>query len=259
MIKVGLASYNFRQHVASDIPIHGQYVEPQNLKTQEYINTLDTWSDSHRMKLNEKKTKIMIINFTNKYQFTSRMKLRGSNIEQVREAKVLGTVISDDLSWTKNCSRIIKKCNMRLQLLRQVASFGTDKSMMKQIYTQVIRVILEGSCQVWRGSLTFKNRRDHERCQKLALKIICPTLSYKAAMVELNLDTLENRRQKLTTNFARFGQSHPKLKHLFTRNNKPHIMKTRKNRTYTVIANTNRLKNSPIMNMQRIINKTIHE
>ena len=61
MIKVGLASYNFRQHVASDIPIHSQYVEPQNLKTQEYINTLDTWSDSHRMKLNEKKTKIMII------------------------------------------------------------------------------------------------------------------------------------------------------------------------------------------------------
>ena len=148
---------------------------------------------------------------------------------------------------------------MRLQLLRQGASFGTDKFMMKQIYTQVIRVILEGSCQVWQGSLTERNRRDLERCQKLALKIICPTLSYKAAMIELNLETLENRRQRLTTNFARFGQDHPKLKHLFTRNNKQHNMKTRKNWTYSIKANTIRFQNSPILNMQRIINKTIHD
>ena len=31
LIAVGLASYNFRQHVPSDIPVHGQYVKPENL------------------------------------------------------------------------------------------------------------------------------------------------------------------------------------------------------------------------------------
>ena len=67
LITVGLSSYNFRNHVASDIPVHGQYVDSKNLKTQEYITTLDTWSEDHKMKLNEKKTKIMLINFTNKY------------------------------------------------------------------------------------------------------------------------------------------------------------------------------------------------
>ena len=55
LIAVGLASYNFRQHVASYIPVHGQFVSPENLQTQEYITTLDTWSGEHKMKLNEKK------------------------------------------------------------------------------------------------------------------------------------------------------------------------------------------------------------
>ena len=44
LITVGLSSYKFRNHVASDIPIHGQYVHTKNLKTQEYISTLNTWS-----------------------------------------------------------------------------------------------------------------------------------------------------------------------------------------------------------------------
>ena len=39
LITVGLSSYNFRQHVSSYIPIHGQFVAPENLKTQNYIST----------------------------------------------------------------------------------------------------------------------------------------------------------------------------------------------------------------------------
>lgn len=81
LITVGLSSYNFKNHVASDIPVRGQYVDPEHLTTQKYINTLDTWSDSHLMKLNQVKTKIMLVNFTKKYQFVSRLKLKGSNID----------------------------------------------------------------------------------------------------------------------------------------------------------------------------------
>ena len=147
LITVGLSSYNSRNHVACDIPVHGQYVHSKNLQTQEYITTLDIWSEDHKMKLNEKK--IMLINYRNKYQFTTRMKLKNNNIQQVKEAKMLGTILSDDLLWNKNCENIVKKCNARMQLLREAASFGTSKEIMKIIYVQIIRVILKGSCQVW--------------------------------------------------------------------------------------------------------------
>ena len=73
----------------------------------------------------------MLINFTQKYQFTTRVKLRGSNIEQVSKAKILGTILSDDLTWDAKCAKIMKECNMTMQLLRKVASFGTNQEIMK--------------------------------------------------------------------------------------------------------------------------------
>ena len=46
---VGLSSYNFRRHVASDILINGQFVAPENLKTQQYISILNWWSNEHNI------------------------------------------------------------------------------------------------------------------------------------------------------------------------------------------------------------------
>ena len=34
LINIGLCSYNFKQHVASNIPIHGQYIHNKDLQTQ---------------------------------------------------------------------------------------------------------------------------------------------------------------------------------------------------------------------------------
>ena len=144
---------------------------------------------------------------------------------------------------------------MRLQLLRVVASFGTDTHIMKLIYMQYIRVILEGSCQVWSGALTVRNKRDLERVQKLSLKIIIPSMSYKQSLTHLNLQTLDTRRKIFTTRFAKIARNHPKLRHLFTLNNRKHAMQLRKRKTYINHANTNRYMNSPILYMQQLLNE----
>ena len=72
---------------------------------------------------------------TNEHQFATRLTLCDTNIQQVSQFKVLGTILSDDLSWDANCAQIIKKCYSRMQLLRKVASFGTDPHIMKTIFT----------------------------------------------------------------------------------------------------------------------------
>ena len=87
---------------------------------------------------------------------------------------------------------------MRMQLLRVVASFGTEKEMLKQMYIQIIRVILEGSCPVWGGSLTSKNRKSLEGIQKKCLRIIHPNLNYGQAIKQLNIEDLQTRRTMLT-------------------------------------------------------------
>jgi len=126
---------------------------------------------------------------------------------------------------------------------------------MKLIYMQYIRVILEGSCQVWCGALTVRNKRDLERVQKLSLKIIIPSMSYKQALTHLILQTLNTRRKIITTRFAKIARIHPKLKHLFTHNNNIHKMQLRKKDTYMNHANTSRYMNSPILYMPKLLNE----
>ena len=49
-----------------------------------------------------KKTKSMIFNFSRKNQFTTKLNVNDTDIEVVNETKVLGTVITDRLTWDRN-------------------------------------------------------------------------------------------------------------------------------------------------------------
>ena len=89
LLNIGLSSYNFKNQVASDIPIEGKFVHKDNLKTQKYLNEINEWTENQKMLLSEEKTNSMIINFTNNHQFTTRMTLKDSNIQIVQKMKIL--------------------------------------------------------------------------------------------------------------------------------------------------------------------------
>ena len=56
---------------------------------------------------NQKKN--MIVNFTDGFQFHTRLKLNSQSIEVVKQMKVLGTIFTDRLSWNENSDSIVKK------------------------------------------------------------------------------------------------------------------------------------------------------
>ena len=58
------------------------------------------------MILNQKKTKVMIFNFTDKYKFTTNLDLNYETLELVKQAKHLRVMISYDLKWDKNTEYI---------------------------------------------------------------------------------------------------------------------------------------------------------
>ena len=68
LLSIGLSSYNFHRHVASDIPTNGYLIPNENLKTQEYLNKINGWTLDNKMVLNKKKCQGMIFNFTKEYQ-----------------------------------------------------------------------------------------------------------------------------------------------------------------------------------------------
>ena len=95
------------------------------------------------MLLSEKKTKSMIINFSNNNKFITRLELNGSNIEIVNKMKILGTTITDTLSWDDNCQEIISKVNQRMLLLKGTYAFGATKKEMVHLWILYCRSVLE--------------------------------------------------------------------------------------------------------------------
>ena len=129
---------------------------------------------------------------------------------------------------------------------------------MVHIWVIFCRSILEQSCVVWGTSLTQENKDDLERTQKALAKLILREKykNYDNALLLLNLETLEKRRQDLCLKFAKSGSKSDILCDLFPMNDKTHNMQTREDDKFKVkFANTNRLKHSSIITMQNMLNE----
>ena len=184
--------------------------------------------------------------------------MNGEKLEVIDSTRLLGTIITNNLSWDPNISDIVKRSNARMELLRKLDGFGVPKEDMKLIYILFIRSLLEQSAVVWHSSLNQENIDDLERVQKSALKIILKQnyKNYKHALTILELDTLYDRREQLCLNFALKCLKHPKFKNMFPENVKQHEMKTRKIDKFKVqLALTKRLQKSPITYMQKLLNE----
>ena len=255
---VGISSFNIKQQIPSDIPNHNQYIPPENLQTQEWLNAINDWTMKHKMMINEKKTKTMIFNYTENYQCMTRLKFNNVPIHVINSTRLLGTILSNDLSWDLNTSALVKKANARMELLRKVASFGTGVEDLRTVYIVYIRSLLEQSATVWHSSLAEENRSDLERVQKSAVKVILGNdyTDYQKALSKLDLENLNDRRDILCRNFALKSTKNPRTKKMFPVNEKAHTMKSRKPEKFKVFhANTSRFQNSSIIYMQKLLNE----
>ena len=257
LLTVGLSSFNLKQQIPNDIATHNQYISPDNLQSQEWLDAISSWTDNQKMKINKKKTKTMIFNYTDKYQFSTRLNIDGEPIEVIDSTRLLGTIITNDLRWDLNTSHIVRKSNARMELLRRVATFGTSVDDLRNIYILFVRSQLEQSAVVWHSSLTEQNRNDLERVQKSALKVILGEKyqSYNKALRELNLETLEERRKSLCLKCAKKCLTNEKNQQMFPLSKKIHSMETRKPEDFEVqYAKTDRLKNCAKIYMQNLLN-----
>ena len=230
----------------------------ENLRTQDHLNKINTWTADKKMKLNVSKTKNIIFNFSKNNQFSTEVKLDGEVIETVNETKLLGTVITNDLSWKRNTDRIVKESNKRMVFLHKLSRFTQNKNDLRKIYILQIRSKLEQSAVLWHSSLTQKCESNLERVQKSALKIILGDkyVSYENALKVLKLQSLKERREELCLKFARKCLEVPKFEKMFPRNHNDHDMEKRGSEAFQVKRGlTERLRRSAIPYMQRLLNE----
>ena len=262
IMSIGIASYDFKMHVASDIPTNGYIIPNANLRSQEYLDKICKWTSNNKMVLNRKKSKAMIFNFTRDHQFTSRTTMENVNIDVIKQTKLLGVMVCDNLSWDSNTAYLVKRANARMRLLHKLVEFCIPQSDLINIYVLYVRSILEQSCQVWHSSLTLENFQDLERVQKTALRIILKDdyISYSNALEITGLSTLFERRSKLCLKFAKSSLKHQEMKNMFPLNPVSYDVETRFREKFKVAqSRTERHKNSAIPYMQRLLNTKLNK
>ena len=144
-----------------------------------------------------------------------------------------------------------------MQLLHRASNFTSNVQDLKSIYLTYIRSVLEQSAVVWHSGLTVKNRRDLERVQKAAVRVILKTkyTTYKEGLRKLKIETLDQRREQLCLKFAQNCLKNEKVRNFFPKKKNIHQMKKRKGQQFVINkTNTKRYKRSAIPYMQNLLN-----
>ena len=83
--------------MASDIGTNKKFLSNENILSQQYLNRIETWAGDMKMKLNVKKSNVMVFNFTEDYQFNTRLYLENTLLEIITEYTEYGTGHYDNI------------------------------------------------------------------------------------------------------------------------------------------------------------------
>ena len=224
-------------------------------RVYEQLSQTVTYAETNEMKLNLRKTKLMLFNPCHSIELTPQFSILDNEIEVVSETRLLGLQISNNLKWNSNTHLMVSKATKRLWILRRLKVLGANQKALLDVYVKQVRCILEFGAPAWQGSITTAEKYDIERVQKIAVHIILGRKynSYKDALQTLNLESLEDRRIRLCLKFALKAEVHPKFKHWFKEQHRPYNTRC-KTKYKEPHAMHSRYAKSPIAYLTKLLN-----
>ena len=127
------------------------------------------------------------------------------NLEFLTEVKLLGVMITNNLSWQCNTDYICQKAMKKMWILRSMKKSGLSYKELLDAYCKEVRSILELAVPVWHSGLTKKQQSQIERIQKVALTIILGEnySSYDVACTLAEMEPLGSRRENMCLKFIK--------------------------------------------------------
>ena len=241
---------NFHARTGHALPAEKSNVYKQLISTNQY-------AEKNEMKLNFKKTKLMIFNSGRNMDFMPDMNIDGHEIEVVEEMRILGLVIRSDMKWSSNSEHIVVKAFHRLWVLRRLKPLGASNHDLLDVYIKQVRSILELAVPAWHSGLTLGETADIERVQRAAMQIILGSgfTTYRAALKHFGLETLQARRVLLCKKFGKKAVKHPKHDKWFVPNTRTTITRQEQPKYCPVICKTKRFEQSPLSYLTSLLNK----
>ena len=235
-----------------------KHILPAGSILQNNLNRIESFTSINLMKINEKKSKLMMFNKSKKYDFPPEFAFsNGEFLECIEETKLLGIILNSSLRWDSNTANMVTRAMSKMWLLRRMKLLNLEPQLIFDYFTKEVRPLVEQGVVDWNSGLTKAQRSDLERIQKVALKIILGDeyTSYDNACNYFNIGELNDRRLQLCTNFAvklfksdrrpEFFQ--PPDNSLNTRNDKPLVKEN--------TCRTKRCFNAPHNYLSRLVNE----
>ena len=165
-------------------------------QVQVQLNELMEYTKKNEMKINGEKSKAILFNSARKYDFFPNLKLdNGDTLEVVEELKLLGVILTSNLSWHAQADYMCQRAYSRIWMLRRLKPLGANQEELIDVYTTQIRCLLEFAVAVWNSGLTKGQVSQIERVQKCALAVILDReyYNYNHALEVVGLKTLCER------------------------------------------------------------------
>ena len=108
---------------ADDTTIYCSSKSPSNLQAamNEDLRNLEKWFRINKLKLNEAKTELIIINPQNKANLYNNVHIKVKNtiVQQAEHIKILGVTLTKNLKWDKHINSIIRNCKYHLRSFKR--------------------------------------------------------------------------------------------------------------------------------------------
>ena len=104
---------NFHARTGHILPLDNSSVYSVLVNTQKY-------AEDHKMKINFRKTNLMIFNPCSSIDFLPEFSIEGNDLAVVEKMRLLGLIITPNLKWVSNTQNVVLKANKRMWILRRL-------------------------------------------------------------------------------------------------------------------------------------------
>ena len=199
----------------------------------------------------------MPFNLSKKFDFCPLISFPGQEpLEVIYQTKLLGVLISSDLSWSPHVQDLITRATKHLWIIIRFKSLGGSQDQLLTTYQLRVRSVLEFAAPVFHPGLNQEHSRQLEMVQKKAFAIILGNkyTNYEHALNTLGQERLDARREALTLKFAEKCSKSPQHSHMFPLNTnlRPNTRNPKKYKEFH--CRTSHYYKSPIPYMARLLN-----
>ena len=204
---------------------------PEQSILQHQLQDLLRFTKEHSMVLNAKKTKVFSFINSKTRDFFPQLSIEpGNQLEVIYQLKLVGVVITSDMTWQAHVDYTVTRVNSKLWQLARFRRLGAPRKKLIQFYVLKIRSILMFAAVCFHHSLTREQSQKIEMQQKRCFAIILGSeyKNYSCALALTSLPRLDTLREEACLKWAVSAQSNPLHSHLFPLNTSNIETRTRK-------------------------------